>query len=227
MLYEGDCSVILKELINQGTRVDCIITDPPYELDFHLGGQQSRAQDFTKLGNNIEFMANGFNEEVLELMLQICKIPNILIFCSNKQISRLMSFFEGKKLSTTLLVWKKTNACPLGKGKHISDLEFVVYARGKNVTFNNDVSYQKKYKLQSYPFVNGKQRLHPAQKPLDLIKGYIELHTKKGDIVLDPYMGSGTVGVGCEELNRKFIGIELLHKYFSVAERRINDSKHN
>ena len=163
-LYNAECVSKMKDLYEKGVRVDAVITDPPYKLDFHLGGKQSRAKDFTKLGNSINFMSDGFNPEALECMVKICKVPNILVFCSNKQISWIMSYFESLKLSTTLLVWKKTNACPLGKGKHISDLEYIVYARGKNSPFNNSASYEKKYKLQSYPFVSGKKRLHQAQK---------------------------------------------------------------
>lgn len=225
LLYHDDCLERMKELIEKGRKVDAVITDPPYELEFHLGGQQRRAKDFTELGKNIKFMSDGFEKETLNLMIQICKTPNILVFCSNKQISSIMSFFESKKLSTTLLVWKKTNACPLGKGKHISDLEFVVYARGKNAPFNNEVEYFKKFKLQSSPFVNGKGRVHPAQKPLELIQNYVELHSFENQIILDPFMGSGTTGVACMNLNRKFIGIEKEEKYFNVAKERIENAK--
>lgn len=220
-LYHGECISIMKKLFEKGIRVDTVITDPPYELDFHLGGQQKRAKDFTKLGNNIDFMSNGFDPEALNWMIKLCKTPNILIFCSNKQISELMTYFESLKLSTTLLVWKKTNACPLGKGKHISDLEFVVYARGKNAPFNNAVDYSKKYKLQMFPFVNGKKRMHPAQKPLELVQNYIELHSFEGQCILDPYMGSGTTGVAAKKLKRDFIGIELNKNYCKIAEERI------
>ena len=222
-VYHGECVEIMSKLLNEGVKVDAVITDPPYELEFHLGGKQKRAMEFSRLGNNIKFMSKGFNKEALDLMVELCRIPNLLIFCSNKQISWLMSYFESLGLSTTLLVWKKTNACPLGKGKHISDLEFVVYARGKGVPFNNSVNYSKKYKLQTYPSVNGRKRLHPAQKPLELIENYIELHSFEGQCILDPYMGSGTTGVAAKKLKRNFIGIELLSKYYEVAKGRIND----
>jgi site-specific DNA-methyltransferase (adenine-specific) len=58
--------------------------------------------------------------------------------------------------------------------------------------------------------------------PLELAKDQISSWTNEGDIVLDPFMGAGTTGVACKQLNRKFIGIELVEKYFKMAEERIN-----
>lgn len=64
---------------------------------------------------------------------------------------------------------------------------------------------------------------HPAVYPLDLAKDQIKSWTSENDIILDPFMGSGTSGVACKELNRQFIGIEIVKEYFDYAEKRIND----
>ena len=66
----------------------------------------------------------------------------------------------------------------------------------------------------------GHIRYHPAEKNLDMIKRLIEVSTNEGDVVLDPFMGSGTTGVACKELNRDFIGFELDKNYFQLAKRR-------
>ena len=66
---------------------------------------------------------------------------------------------------------------------------------------------------------------HPTEKPVNLIKHLLEVHSNNGDIVLDCFMGSGTVGVGCVELDRKFIGIENDESYYKMAEKRIVDSQ--
>ena len=60
-----------------------------------------------------------------------------------------------------------------------------------------------------------------ARKPANIIDYYIQKYSQKSEIVLDPFMGSGTTGVACKELNRKFIGIELEDKYFDIAQERI------
>ena len=67
----------------------------------------------------------------------------------------------------------------------------------------------------------GKDNNHPTVKPLHLISWLIRLVSKEGDTVLDPFMGSGTTGVACKQLNRNFIGIELNEEYKTIAEKRI------
>lgn len=173
----------------------------------------------------IEFISNGFDyDAVFEEFLRICKIPNILIFCSNNQVSKVMQWFESRDLSVTLLIWHKTNPAPLCNGKHISDVEFIVYIRGKGATFNNSTPFPYKSKVFTSPVVSRKERLHPTQKSVMMLEQYVNLHSREGDIVLDCFMGSGTTGVACVNTDRDFIGIELNDEYFKIAERRINDT---
>ncbi len=145
------------------------------------------------------------------------------IFCSNKQISKIMSWFENKNYSVTLLVWKKTNPSPLCNLKHVSDLEFIVYVRGKGAYWNSDENLDIKYKLKQYPIVNGKNKLHPTEKPIKLLEELIRLHTKENDVVLDCFMGSGSTGIACKNLNRNFVGIELNKEYFEIAKKRMEE----
>jgi site-specific DNA-methyltransferase (adenine-specific) len=65
---------------------------------------------------------------------------------------------------------------------------------------------------------------HPTQKPLKLMSRIIEKFTDEGDTILDPFMGSGTTGVACMNLNRKFIGMEIDAEYFKIAEKRISEA---
>ena len=69
--------------------------------------------------------------------------------------------------------------------------------------------------------VSGNRQLHQNQKPLDLIKQCILKHSRETDLIFDGFMGSGTTGMACRELNRNFIGIELDEKYFEIAKARI------
>lgn len=222
-LYWGDCLKIMDGMIADGVKVDAIITDPPYELENHGGTKSPMAKRAAKVRDEIDFIAKGFDyENVFEKMLKLCKTPNLILFCSNNQISKIMSFFENKKLSTTLLVWKKTNPSPLCNGKYISDLEYVVYVRGKNAPWNNNAPTSVKYKEKNYPFVSPNKKRHPTEKPVKLMEEFISLHSLENQTILDPFMGSGTTGVACKNLNRNFIGIELDLNYYMIAQERIN-----
>lgn len=226
-LYKGNCVEIMKSLPNNS--IDLIVTDPPYELENHGGGGKSGFAANRKLNiinNHIDFISQGFDyDTVFSEFLRICKIPNILVFCSNDQVSKTMSWFENKGLRATLLVWHKTNACPLCNGKHISDVEFIVYVRGKGACFNTGTSLRHKSKVFTSPICSGRDRFHPTQKRVEHIEQYLELHSNEGDNILDCFMGSGTTGVSCVKLNRNFIGIEIDDKYFAIAEERIKNAQ--
>ena len=75
---------------------------------------------------------------------------------------------------------------------------------------------------------NCSKGVHPAQKPVELLERFIRVSSAENDIVLDPFMGSGSSGVACKRLNRNFIGIELDKNYFDVAKERIeNEANQN
>ena len=72
---------------------------------------------------------------------------------------------------------------------------------------------------------NKGSRVHPTQKPIELLEYLIKTYTDEGDTVLDFTMGSGSTGVACKNLNRNFIGIEKDEKYFEIAKERINENR--
>lgn len=85
---------------------------------------------------------------------------------------------------------------------------------------NNNTGYRYPSQILYYPIVE-RNRLHPTQKPVELMEYLIRTYTNVGDTVLDFAMGSGTTGVACMNLNRKFIGIESDEIYFNIAKERI------
>jgi len=66
---------------------------------------------------------------------------------------------------------------------------------------------------------------HPSPKPIELYKWILEVVTNPGDLILDPFMGSGTTGVACVQTGRRFIGIEIDPKYYAIAEKRIAEAQ--
>jgi DNA modification methylase len=108
--------------------------------------------------------------------------------------------------------------------RYVQDTEFAVWAVKKNAkwTFNKpeDVSYLRScYETST---VSGKEKTnHPTQKSLKLMEKIIKVHTNQDDIILDPFMGSGSTGVAAIKNNRKFIGIELQKEYFNISLERL------
>ena len=220
-IYNCDCLVGIKEIPNNS--IDCIITDPPYLLDSTGGGSSALAKRSRRLKDSIEFISNGFDyENLFDEFIRVCKIPNMLIFCSNKQISQTMSFFEGKGLKSTLLIWQKTNPMPTGNNAYISDVEFVVYVHDKGAYFGNDAPLEFKKKVYTSPLVK-EGGYHPTQKSVNHIRRYIMVHCPPNGVVLDTFMGSGTTALACIKEKRHFIGFEIDKKYYDIANERINN----
>lgn len=205
--------------------IDLICTDPPYLFYTNGGGSSAMAKRAKTMIKNIDFIAHDFDYEgCFEQFLRICKIPNMIIFCSNKQIGRTMTFFEGKGLVATLLIWQKTNPIPACNNKYISECEYAIYVRGKGACFNNDTPMEWKKKVYTSPICpDGK--LHPTMKPVDLIRRYLLVHSKPNDVVFDPFMGSGTTAIACIKENRHYIGCEIDPKYYKVTIDRIEREK--
>jgi len=223
IIYNEDCLVGLKRIPNKS--VDLIITDPPYILDSTGGGNSPLAQRSRKLKDSIEFISSGFDyENVFNELIRVCKKANMLIFCSNSQISKTMSFFENKGLKATLLVWQKTNPMPTGNNAYISDVEFIVYVHEKGTFWNNDLSVEFKKKVYTSPLVK-EGGYHPTQKSINHIRRYIMLHCPQNGIILDPFMGSGTTAIASIKEKRHFVGFEINKAYYDIALKRINEEK--
>lgn len=120
----------------------------------------------------------------------------------------------------TLLVWDKPNPIPLGNGCYINNLEFIVYVREKGVTYNS-LGYDMQLKTFRNQPPQAAQRIHETEKPVSLLQHLLLLHTKEGDIVFDAYAGSFSTAIACHKEKRKFIGCEILQKYFEPAMKRL------
>lgn len=198
--------------------VDFICTDPPYEFTNH-GGAGNKPEMVRKIHKgHIDFMSKGFDISIFNEFERVCKIVNVVIFCSNKQISKIMSWWENKGYSTTLLVYKKKNPIPFANGKFLSDTEYMIFVRDENITFNamksNEMSKVFEYSVPT-------KQLHPAQKPEMLIGKLLKILTNENDLVLDCFMGSGTTAKVASILNRNFIGFEISEEYCKIAEQRL------
>lgn len=222
-LLHGDCLELMKDIPDKS--IDMVLTDPPYLVPPHGGGRKGLADRLSRIRDEIEFIAKDFDfESVFSEFLRVCKVPNFIIFCSNLQLGRTIVYFENKGLKVDALVWSKINPAPLGFNSYISDIEYIVYVHVEGSYFNNDAPLDFKKKTKRYSIItNAMEKYHPTQKPIDLMRELITVHSKENDVILDSFMGSGSTGVACKSLNRKFIGIELDDYYFNIAKQRIEN----
>lgn len=252
-LYQGDCLEIMDKLIEEGIKVDMILTDPPY-------GTTACRWDLV-----IPF------EKMWDRLNRLIK-PNgiIALFGSEPFSTRLrMSNFDNYRYDW---YWKKTkpslyqhaknrpmraieNVCVFSNSKwghksQLKDKRMEYNPQGissvgiKTVTKNfnaggvvgerpNQVG--RKYEaftgfpndVLEFKSITGKKCLHPTQKPVALLEYLIKTYTDEGGLVLDFTMGSGSTGVACLNTNRKFIGIELDENYFNIAKNRIEEAENN
>lgn len=189
--------------------IELCVTDIPYgEVNRKSNGL--RNLDKHK-ADEVTFSLSDFLSELNRIIF-----GSIYIFCGTEQVSEIRGTLIKYGFSTRLIIWEKTNPSPMN-GQHIwlSGVECCVYGKRKGAVFNGHCNNT----VLRFPC--GRNKLHPTQKPLDLIKQLIEFSSNRGGLVLDPCMGSGTTGIACKELDRDFIGIELDKEYFEIAKNRI------
>ncbi len=199
-LYHGDCLPIMRSM--QSDSIDCIVTDPPYGInaDGGVGGFGASATD---KHYQVGWDSQSPSQEYFTEMLRIAK--KVFIFGGN--------FFTDKlPVGKHWIVWDKTGEIKFKNP--FGDAELVWTSIDRNSI--------KKYVLIQQGFVSKeRERFHPTQKPTQLLRSILTDYTTEGEVILDPFMGSGSTGVACVEVGREFIGIEREQNYFEIAQKRI------
>ena len=225
-LQHGDCL----ELMNQipSNSIDLVVTDPPYSMKHSKGGctNNKMKNSWTgklKAGNKvIDFDADiKFSEWLPEVYRVLKNKSHCYIFCNDKNIQDLLN--EATRCGfkeSNILVWIKNNATP--NRYYMKNLEFVLFLYKGNAKPINNMGSKCAVEVKN---ITGKSKLHSTQKPVELLEMYIRNSSAEDEIVLDPFMGSGSTGVACINTGRKFIGLELDKGYFDIAVKRIAEAE--
>lgn len=221
-IYNVDCYDAIKEIPDKS--IDLIVTDPPYEIET-IGGNTNIGKSL-KVGMCKELedlnIIKGINIEILDEFMRIMKKPNIYIWCNKKQVIDYLDYFVTKhNCSFEIMVWCKTNPTPLCGGNYLIDKEFCLYFR-KGVKLNTTFKTAFTYWIEDKNVKDKQLYEHPTIKPLHIIKTLIENSSNENDIVLDPFLGSGTTAVACKETGRRYIGFEIDEEYYKIAVNRLN-----
>lgn len=218
-IYNEDCLEFMKRVPDK--YFDLVLTDPPYEISKSDPGKSEVMSlgKFSSVGKLAD-ISDGFDVSlVLNECLKILKKCNMFIFCSNKQVSKIMQWGEERQFYTTCLVWHKNNAAPFANGVWRSDIEFCIHIREKGAYFEGDANLKQKVtKLPCNPSEFG----HPTEKPIVLVDKYLRIGATQGHKVFDPFMGSGTTAVACKSLGIDFVGCELEPDYVAIANKRLS-----
>ncbi len=246
-LIKGDCLEVMKE-IPTGS-VDAIITDPPYGTTACKWDSVIPFEPMWEQLNRI-IKPNGaivlFSGQPFTSAL-IMSNPKVFKYCwtwdKNKPTGHLNAKKQPLRVIEDICVFYKKQCVynPVlinREKKNIRNTDYTPSKEGvnaygktrKNFKYNEGrvIPINKGYPRNSLKFIgvgtNSKnKRLHPTQKPIELMEYLIKTYTNENETVLDFTMGSGSTGVAAKNLNRNFIGIELDDKYFEIAKERIND----
>jgi site-specific DNA-methyltransferase (adenine-specific) len=234
MIINGDCLEKMDKLIEQGVIVDAIITDPPYGTTACKWDSVIPFEPMWERLNKL-IKPNGavvlFGSEPFSSALRMSNIKNYKYdwkWEKSKPSGHLNAKKQPMRLYEDISVFykKQCRYNPQGLIKNIPKNIKVngnrssVFGKEKDFKTGLFTNYPNNRIFEKNIFGNN---IHPTQKPVALMEYLIKTYTNEGETVLDFTMGSGTTGVACRNLNRKFIGIELDDKYFEIAKERINN----
>lgn len=231
-IYNEDCIAGINKLLDKS--VDLIVTDPPY---LHVkGGMKSKKYNVGTWKDNSDMVTkmSDFDKikiyEFLNASIPKMKKVNMYVFCSKLQLLHYFEYLsEHKKLKFDLLVWDKVKYSMKSTKFYTSDIEYIVriYEPGVSLrkVFVEDGSksdialYLKK---QSYSQPKGE---HGTMKPVEMLMNFINVASDENQLILDPFMGSGSTAIAAMNTGRNFIGFELDETYYNLANERIAEHK--
>lgn len=237
-IYNEDCIVGIKNIPDK--TIDLIVTDPPY---LHTKGRginretgKAYANGNSKFANSDLYSTSGFMmgemssfgeeqiDSILKEFVRVCKIPNMYIFCNETQVPYYTMWATENDLMFSILVWEKPLSI-INRNRFSQNVEFIIRIYDYGTALNRiDINhiYNRVRKVNQ---VGTSKKVHPTQKPIELVESFILLSTHENDVVLDAFLGSGTTAVAAIKTNRHYIGFEIDKEYYSKANKRIENTK--
>ena len=229
-IIQGDCLEVLKTFPDKS--VDLIFADEPYKIS-DKGKFEIKEKSYKRV--NVEWDKAIIDRIWVDECARILKDGGAFYATGTfHNIFSLRDRFESNSSLTfrNFITWFKPNAMPFKFacliGLYAYSCEYVLYyTKGKTKTFNYHelVNMNNGNQMRDLWIIKTRQDTktgHPTQKPEALLSRIIQANSNKGDVVLDPFMGSGTTAIEAKRLGRHFIGIELNPEYVKIANKRLN-----
>lgn len=230
-IYNEDCLKGLERLY--GMDIPLIVTDPPYEVITQGGGTINNTKGLSTSLKALDDLSITNGYDIKALARHVSNIQgeniNIYLWCNKTQIPEYFdTYVTNLNCKFDLILWHKTNALPTYSNKYLSDTEYCLhFYKGKGMTHPNTYEDATTYYLAPINASDKKLWEHPTIKPVDIIQRLIRNSSKVGDVVLDPFMGSGTTAVASIREERHFIGFEIDQTYYDKSRQRIDAERRN
>lgn len=220
-IYCDDCLNVMSGMEDES--VDLVVTDPPYKT---ITGGDSNGKNSVRPKGMLSGNRKLFQHQKLEISVWIPEIFRVLksgshcyVFTNVLNLTDMLN--ETRKVGFqlhNLLVWEKNNCTP--SQYYMKNCEYVLFLRKGRAKWINDIGGSKT--VHRFDNIIGK-KTHPCEKPTELLSFYINNSSRNGDIVFDPFMGTGNTGVASLQSERKFIGVEIDKEYFSISEEKLKN----
>lgn len=207
--FKKDCKELIKDIKDSGIKVNCILTDPPYNISKKSGTLETLNRNGFDFGDwDYNFNQTDWLDGIGEIMT---KDASILIFNAWKNLGTIAKKLEEEGFEIKDLIrWIKPNPLPINTDRrYVSDYEFIIWAARGKWTFKNPFTRGYLKPEIVCPTTPPTQRIHPTQKPEELIRHLLLVHTNEDDIVLDPFCGSKAIPTTCFKTGRKFIAGDI------------------
>lgn len=206
-LYNGDCLEVMQRLGDKS--VDLLLTDPPYGIKvgklYKKPNLVLNSATNTTVYENLDWDSNKISNSFFAEMFRVSKKQ--IIFGGNYYADIL-------PITNNWIVWDKKTEDKYSNG--FSDFELAWCSGGGCRIFRYLWSGMIQQDMK-----NKEQRFHPTQKPVGLFEKILDKYSQENETILDCFLGSGTTALACENLNRKWIGIELSKDYCEIAKKRL------
>lgn len=253
-LYNGDCLAVMDKLIAEGVKVDLVVTSPPYDnlrtynntLNWNFdifkniakklkdiladGGvivwvvadaKINKSKTLTSFRQAIFFKEIGLNiHDIMYWEKSTFSAPKPNVY---HNVIEQMFIIAKQTPKTFNPIIDRRNKC---ENRLVKPTQRYADGHTEKRTEKKINKYGKRFNIWKITEEKQSHKIgHPAMFPLQLAKDHILSWSNENDTVLDPFMGSGTTGVACKNLNRNFIGIELDRNYFEIAKKRIESEQ--
>lgn len=212
-LINDDCLAVMDEMIDGDIKIDFSFTSPPYNRKAN-----DKYNNFTDINKDYE----GFLQKVIDKNLKISKYMFLNVqknYYNKKEVMNIIG--KNSHRIIDIIIWNKSNPMPSSGCRLTNSYEFIIILSDEEKSIKTNSTYIKNSITTTANSNNKYKKIHRATMNPEVSDWFIETFTKKGDSIIDCFMGLGTTGISAVKKGRNFVGVELDEEYCNIAKERI------